>query len=236
MGSETIVFEGIVDYEGSFVVSASCSVDCIASNGRCTGYVDSGLSTRVKNVVFESFKTRAEGFATAAQGSKADSAYQKPTAGIPKTDLASAVQTSLAKADSAVQPATLNSYVQKTGSWWTDKSIVPDTGGLFGNWTRDFGYGTSSSWVVRNTSTGYEFRGWANCSGSPSNAYTWSNTLEDDTSCWCKMSDPVMGSSWIFYGRYNITSLCAGECAYRCADCIHLGGAYNCSRSALISS
>ena len=34
---------------------------------------------------------------------KADSAYQKPGSGIPKTDLASAVQTSLGKADSAYQ-------------------------------------------------------------------------------------------------------------------------------------
>ncbi len=34
---------------------------------------------------------------------KADSAYQKPSGGIPKTDLASAVQTSLGKADSALQ-------------------------------------------------------------------------------------------------------------------------------------
>lgn len=35
-------------------------------------------------------------------------AYQKPQAGIPKTDLASAVQTSLDKADTAVQPAAMN--------------------------------------------------------------------------------------------------------------------------------
>ena len=37
---------------------------------------------------------------------KADTAYQKPSGGIPKTDLASAVQTSLGKADSAVQSIT----------------------------------------------------------------------------------------------------------------------------------
>ena len=34
---------------------------------------------------------------------KADTAYQKPSGGIPKTDLAEAVQTSLGKADSALQ-------------------------------------------------------------------------------------------------------------------------------------
>lgn len=42
--------------------------------------------------------------ATAVQTSlgKADTAYQKPSAGIPKTDLASAVQTSLSRADNAI--------------------------------------------------------------------------------------------------------------------------------------
>ncbi|MDR2769849.1 MAG: hypothetical protein LBB08_00180, partial [Rickettsiales bacterium] len=46
-------------------------------------YVDSGLAARVKNVMFDSFKTstesfqnRAEGFASAAQGARADSAMQ----------------------------------------------------------------------------------------------------------------------------------------------------------------
>ena len=47
----------------------------------------------------------AGNYATSAQGAKADSAYQKPAAGIPKSDLASAVQTSLGKADSAYQKA-----------------------------------------------------------------------------------------------------------------------------------
>ncbi|MDR2770196.1 MAG: hypothetical protein LBB08_01980, partial [Rickettsiales bacterium] len=80
------------------------------------GYVDSGLATRVSNTIFASFKTnaesfqnRADGFATAVQGAKADSAYQKPASGILKTDLATAVQTSLGKADSAVQSVGLAS-------------------------------------------------------------------------------------------------------------------------------
>lgn len=42
-------------------------------------------------------------FATAQQGGKADSAYQKPESGVPATDLAEAVRTSLGKADSAYQ-------------------------------------------------------------------------------------------------------------------------------------
>ena len=46
---------------------------------------------------------KASDFATAAQGALADTAYQKPQGGIPDTDLSSAVQTSLGKADTAIQ-------------------------------------------------------------------------------------------------------------------------------------
>lgn len=42
-------------------------------------------------------------FATAAQGALAETAYQMPNGGIPKSDLASSVQTSLDKADNAYQ-------------------------------------------------------------------------------------------------------------------------------------
>lgn len=40
--------------------------------------------------------------------------YSKPGNGIPKTDLESDVQTSLGKADSALQPEVLNDYVTST--------------------------------------------------------------------------------------------------------------------------
>lgn len=46
---------------------------------------------------------KADDFATAAQGTKADTAYQKPSGGIPKTDLAEGVQNSLNSADTAMQ-------------------------------------------------------------------------------------------------------------------------------------
>ena len=46
---------------------------------------------------------KASDFATAAQGALADTAYQKPQGGIPDTDLSAAVQTSLGKADTAIQ-------------------------------------------------------------------------------------------------------------------------------------
>lgn len=51
--------------------------------------------------------SKASDFATAAQGAKADTAYQMPSGGIPSSDMTNAVQTSLGKADTAYQkPAT----------------------------------------------------------------------------------------------------------------------------------
>lgn len=56
---------------------------------------------REKQDIIEDLSTIRSGAAAGA------TAYQKPAAGIPKTDLASAVQTSLGKADTSVQPAAL---------------------------------------------------------------------------------------------------------------------------------
>lgn len=61
-------------------------------------------------------------YATASQGEKADIAYQKPSEGIPATDLASAVQTSLGKADTAVQEVTVGTTT--TGAAGTNGSVV----------------------------------------------------------------------------------------------------------------
>lgn len=47
--------------------------------------------------------TDSSAYATAAQGAKADSAYQKPADGIPATDLAAAVQAALTAAGTALQ-------------------------------------------------------------------------------------------------------------------------------------
>ncbi len=53
-------------------------------------------------------------FATSAQGAKADSAYQKPSTGIPKTDLATDVQNSLNKADASTTQAYVDQKVSDT--------------------------------------------------------------------------------------------------------------------------
>lgn len=75
-----------------------------------TGTSNGTISVAGSNIPVYGLKTTAyteiSAFATAAQGQKADSAYQKPSTGIPATDLASSVQTSLGKADAAAPQAT----------------------------------------------------------------------------------------------------------------------------------
>ena len=68
----------------------------------------------------------ASDLASAVQTSlgKADSAYQKPVGGIPATDLASAVQTSLGKADTALQSAPVSSVAGKTGAVTLDAGDI----------------------------------------------------------------------------------------------------------------
>jgi len=60
----------------------------------------------------------------AAAQSTADSKYAKPSTGIPKTDLASSVQTTLDKADSALQSAPVTSVAGRTGAVTVSKSDV----------------------------------------------------------------------------------------------------------------
>lgn len=63
-------------------------------------------------------------FVTSAEKTTWDGKYSKPTGGIPKSDLASAVQTSLGKADTALQSSDLANYVTKTDYADTDTAGV----------------------------------------------------------------------------------------------------------------
>ena len=65
----------------------------------CSGTVIS-VNGQTGNVILDADDV---GAATSEQGMKAETAYQKPSSGIPTSDLASDVQTSLGKADTAIQ-------------------------------------------------------------------------------------------------------------------------------------
>lgn len=81
-------------------------------------------------------------------------AYVKPTGGIPKTDLASAVQTSLEKADTALQSAPVTSVNGKTGAvslTASDVSALPSSTAIpskTSDLTNDSGFLTSANAVT----------------------------------------------------------------------------------------
>ena len=74
------------------------------SGGGTTDYNNLENKPSINSVTLSGNKTAADlGLATAAQGAKADTAYQKPQAGIPASDMTQEVQTSLGKANTALQ-------------------------------------------------------------------------------------------------------------------------------------
>lgn len=95
-------------------------------------------------------------FVTTSEKTTWNGKYTKPSGGIPKTDLASEVQTSLGKADTALQSSDLTNYVKNTDYASTTNpglvQVVPSygtnvnsqTGGLIGQ-TRDYSQYTSAS-------------------------------------------------------------------------------------------
>ena len=83
--------------------AAAKNEDAFDTAGSAAAVLGSSADTSDKATVYG-----AKAAATAAQAT-ANSKYSKPSGGIPKTDLASAVQTSLGKADSSVQSVTTGS-------------------------------------------------------------------------------------------------------------------------------
>ena len=83
--------------------AAAKNEDAFDAAGSAAAVLGSSADTSDKATVYG-----AKAAATAAQAT-ANSKYSKPSGGIPKTDLASAVQTSLGKADSSVQSVTTGS-------------------------------------------------------------------------------------------------------------------------------
>ncbi|MDR1071853.1 MAG: hypothetical protein LBL21_04385 [Rickettsiales bacterium] len=62
-----------------------------------------------------------------------------------------------------------------------------------------------------------------------------SSTLADNTNCWCRMTSPNVGASWVFTGVYSL-SHCSYYCAFLCAHCIQFDtGTSSCTRSALLA-
>lgn len=95
---KTINNESIVG-EGNINVAADITLDNTPTSGSQNAVKSGGVYSALqdKQATISDLSTIRSGASAGA------TAYQKPSSGIPKTDLASAVQTSLSKADSALQ-------------------------------------------------------------------------------------------------------------------------------------
>lgn len=82
-------------------------IETLNGDSSTAGSVDK----KVKDAIDAEVERANGAYATKAQGEKADTAYQKPSTGIAKTDLASDVQGSLDKANTAIQGITPSNYI-----------------------------------------------------------------------------------------------------------------------------
>jgi hypothetical protein len=116
--------------------------------------------------------------------------------------------------------------------------------GQLANWTYAYTrtYGSQSeagTWTVTSDegSPGVQHTvsGMSMCGSSTTSGTSQSATLADNKNCWCRMTSPNLGASWVFLYVYSSAAVCAFLCAYDCAGCVQAGGAFSCSRSAVLA-
>lgn len=105
---------------GADTISATSKTDTfkVAATGPVTVEANTSTKTVTVGVTVDSSlnSTSTNPVQNKAVNAAIGEKYTKPSGGIPSSDMTTAVQTSLGKADTAVQPATLGSYVNKDGS------------------------------------------------------------------------------------------------------------------------
>lgn len=112
--------------------------------GGTSDYGDLSNKPSINSVTLVGNKTLSQlGITAVALG-----AYVKPGTGIPKSDLASAVQTSLGKADTALQSAPVSSVNTKTGAVVLAASDVGAIAAPVGPTSGDYLTWNGSAWVA----------------------------------------------------------------------------------------
>ncbi|MDR2268808.1 MAG: hypothetical protein LBD94_01330 [Rickettsiales bacterium] len=106
-----------------------------------------------------------------------------------------------------------------------------NAGGL-GTWAVTSDEGSTG---VYHTVSGTSF-----CGSTSSGTYTngtpsYSTTGTNNTNCWCRMTSPNLGGSWVFLFDNGSASNCAYYCARNCAYCVRNGTNNSCSRAAVLS-
>jgi hypothetical protein len=77
--------------------------------------------------------------------------------------------------------------------------------------------------------------GMSMCGNSTTYGSSQSTTLVDNKKCWCRMTSPNLGASWVFLYDYDLVIDCAYYCAYNCALCVQGRHVYSCTSSAVLA-
>lgn len=134
--SGALVFDGDgTAYVGDVTLDSAGNIDVSKSElqplATRTGLVGGNLVQYDSTA--QTLKDSGKKISDLATTSQVNAKYTKPSGGIPKTDLASSVQTSLGKADTALQSAPVTSVNGKTGAVTIDvPSAVTSINGLSG--------------------------------------------------------------------------------------------------------
>jgi hypothetical protein len=122
-------------------------------------------------------------------------------------------------------------------SWETASGILPNNSIMYsGSWTD----GAPGTWSVTSDqgSSGvkHTVSGTATCGSSSSSATGLdTSTVSNNKNCWCRMTAPNLGASWVFSFADSSSAFCASGCAYYCAYCVLNGTIHSCSRSAVLA-
>jgi hypothetical protein len=97
-----------------------------------------------------------------------------------------------------------------------------------GSFPSNIANGWGSLWAILYN--GNVIEGIAMCiSGSPDSNQSWGGR------CYCRMTKPVLGNSWVFYDA-SANDTCYAQCAVNCANCVKnntSGG--SCTRAVLLN-
>ncbi|MDR1071877.1 MAG: hypothetical protein LBL21_04515 [Rickettsiales bacterium] len=122
---------------------------------------------------------------------------------------------------------------------WDDLSDSIQLASSTSAYTRSYTDGAPGTWSVTSTqgsgTVKHTVSGMATCSSSNSDATSVSSTASNNTNCWCRMTAPNLGASWVFLYAHGSAANCANNCAYNCAYCVLYGTDRSCSRSAVLA-
>jgi hypothetical protein len=118
-----------------------------------------------------------------------------------------------------------------------DSTMLPNSTYAY---TRSWTDGAPGTWSVTSTqgsgTVKHTVSGMATCSNSSSSVGDVNtSTALNNRYCWCRMTSPNLGASWVFLNDKGSAAYCAYDCAYYCAFCVQYGRNYSCSRSAVLA-